>query len=74
MATEAQILANRRNAQKSTGTRTREGKVVVSQNAIKHGFFARQDRIGGKTYEVLTTFYAKQSQFPKSQNECKRIC
>jgi len=46
---------------------------IFSQNAIKHGFFARQHRIGGKTHEVLTTFYAKQSQFPKSQNECKRI-
>jgi hypothetical protein len=46
---------------------------IFSQNAIKHGFFARQHRIGGKTYEVLTTFYAKQSQFPKSQNEYKLI-
>ncbi len=42
MATEAQILANRRNAQKSTGTRTREGKAAVSQNAVKHGLLARQ--------------------------------
>jgi len=37
MSTEAQILANRRNAQKSTGPRTRGGKAAVSQNAVKHG-------------------------------------
>jgi len=28
---------------------------------------AHQAEISGKTYEVLTTFYAKQTQFPKSQ-------
>ncbi|MFB0524332.1 MAG: hypothetical protein ACETVZ_02245, partial [Phycisphaerae bacterium] len=37
MATEAQIIANRRNAQKSKGPRTSEGKSAVSQNAVKHG-------------------------------------
>jgi hypothetical protein len=33
MATEAQIQANRLNAQKSTGPRTAEGKAQASQNA-----------------------------------------
>jgi len=37
MSTEVQILANRRNAQKSTGPRTSEGKSAISQNAVKHG-------------------------------------
>lgn len=43
MATEAQIKANRQNAQKSTGPKTAEGKAAVSQNAVKHGLFAMQD-------------------------------
>lgn len=47
MATEAQINANRQNAQKSTGPATAEGKAAVSQNALKHGLFAVQ--------EVITT-------------------
>ncbi len=42
MTTEAQILANRRNAKKSTGPRTSKGKTAISQNAIKHGLLARQ--------------------------------
>ena len=43
MATQAQILANRRNAQKSTGPRTAEGKATAAKNATKHGLFARMD-------------------------------
>jgi hypothetical protein len=37
MATEAQIEANRRNAQKSSGPRTTAGKARVSRNAARHG-------------------------------------
>jgi hypothetical protein len=43
MATEAQINANRQNAQKSTGPVSAEGKAAVSQNALKHGLCAVQD-------------------------------
>ena len=43
MATQAQILANRRNAAKSTGPRTAEGKATVAKNATKHGLFTRYD-------------------------------
>jgi hypothetical protein len=49
MATEAQILANRCNAQKSTGPCTPEGKAVVSQNAVKHGLSARQNIISSES-------------------------
>jgi hypothetical protein len=37
MATQAQLDANRVNAQKSTGPRTPEGRAAVRQNALKHG-------------------------------------
>jgi len=37
MATPAQILANRANAQKSTGPRSVEGKAASRFNALKHG-------------------------------------
>ncbi|QEH34011.1 hypothetical protein OJF2_25440 [Aquisphaera giovannonii] len=42
MATEAQILANRRNAQLSTGPRTAQGKAAVRFNALKHGGRSRK--------------------------------
>src|SRR6185369_9609063 len=37
MATQAQINANRLNAQKSTGPRTPDGKAAIRQNALRHG-------------------------------------
>lgn len=41
MASEKQVAANRRNALKSTGPRTPEGKSTVSMNAVTHGLLAR---------------------------------
>jgi len=49
MSTEAQIFANRRNAQKSAGPRTSEGKAAVSQNAVKHGLTAAHDVISSES-------------------------
>jgi hypothetical protein len=43
MATRAQIEANRRNATKSTGPRTEEGRIASSQNARRHGLRASVD-------------------------------
>jgi hypothetical protein len=41
MPSNAQIEANRQNAQKSTGPRTPDGKTAVRQNAFRHGFCSR---------------------------------
>jgi hypothetical protein len=40
MATPAQIAANRRNAQNSTGPKTPEGKQIVCRNALRHGLLS----------------------------------
>src|SRR4030095_14390166 len=37
MATQSQIAANRKNAQKSTGPKTPEGRDAVRLNGLKHG-------------------------------------
>ena len=41
MATDRQIAANRRNAQKSTGPKTEAGKAASRNNALTHGFTAQ---------------------------------
>ena len=41
MPSEAQIHANRANAQSSTGPRTDEGKAAVRLNALRHGLTSK---------------------------------
>ena len=52
MASERQIAANRRNAQKSTGPRTRMGKQRASGNAYRHGLSSRRTTIQLQAEEV----------------------
>ena len=48
MTTNAQIKANRKNAKKSTGPRTEDGKARVAKNALKHGLLARDTVLPGE--------------------------
>jgi hypothetical protein len=56
MSTQKQINANRKNAQKSTGPKTEEGKAAVSQNAVKHGLFS-DSLIRGENPDVYEAFH-----------------
>jgi hypothetical protein len=58
MATEKQIKANRKNAQKSTGPKTAEGKAAVSQNAVKHGLFT-DSVVTGETEAEYAAFHGE---------------
>jgi hypothetical protein len=49
MSTNAQIIANRNNAQKSTGPKTLQGKQIASQNSLKHGLTAANDIISAES-------------------------
>ena len=51
MASQKQIEANRRNALKSTGPKTDEGKAAVSMNALRYGLRARSILIPGENPE-----------------------
>src|ERR1700730_7204350 len=55
MASQQQIDANRRNAQKSTGPTTPEGRAAVRHNALKHGL----------TAEVLIPSMEEQPEFDR---------
>src|ERR1700687_712076 len=53
MTTQNQIEANRRNARKSTGPRTPEGKAISSMNALKSGIDAQSFVIPGEDAGAL---------------------
>lgn len=42
MSTQAQVVANQANAQRSTGPTTAEGKQRASKNALRHGLTSRE--------------------------------
>ena len=56
MASPAQVLANRENAQHSSGPKTQEGKQASSRNSVRHGLTGTQIIMPGKT-PLLTRNY-----------------
>src|ERR1700759_1344780 len=56
MATTAQILANRQNAEKSCGPVTPAGKTRVSQNATKLGLFSVANFVGPAERDIFNEF------------------
>jgi hypothetical protein len=54
MASRRQIAANRRNAKKSTGPRTAQGKAIARLNNLRNVLFARGDTLpAGSWNEIL---------------------
>src|SRR5918993_3356439 len=53
MTSEKQVQANRRNAQRSTGPKTPEGKAAVRLNANKHGLRSQEVLLPGEDEEAL---------------------
>ncbi len=56
MATEKQIAANRRNAQKGTGPKTLEGKFKSSLNALRHGLYSHTFIIKTENADIFENF------------------
>lgn len=59
MTSMAQIEANRRNAQESTGPKTAEGKTVSRMNALRHGLATKQVIVLNEKVEDFDAFHAE---------------
>ncbi len=53
MTSDKQVRANRRNALKSTGPKTAEGKDIVRLNALKHGLLSQEVLLPGEDEAAL---------------------
>lgn len=74
MATERQLRANRENAKRSTGPKSPAGRLISSQNALRHGLSAtpKADRPFGTDRSALSQLAAlgdaNHSQTPASMD------
>jgi hypothetical protein len=56
MTSEKKAEANRRNALKSTGPKTLEGKAAIRLNALKHGILTQETLLPGEDEEALNAW------------------
>src|SRR6476660_8829738 len=73
MASPAQILANRENAQRSSGPRTTEGKQAASRNSTRHGLTGTQIVIPGEDASAYQELLEGIRCSYKPTNEAERI-
>src|SRR5215210_7482271 len=59
MTSDKKTQANRKNALKSTGPRTPEGKAAVRLNALKHGLLSQEILLPGEDEEALMELYER---------------
>ena len=76
MSTSAsRIAANRRNAKKSTGPRTAEGKARVSQNALTHGLTAQSLVLAEESWPAWHALRRRMFEdlTPQGETECQLV-
>jgi len=58
MTSEKKIAANRKNAQRSTGPKTAEGKAKSSKNALKHGILSMEAFLEGDDPDEINELFS----------------
>ena len=84
MASERQCAANRANAKKSTGPKSRGGKMRASRNAVRHGltagppndadWLARLDKLAREIADSTGISFAHACLIAHAELEAQRAC
>jgi len=74
MTSQARLDANRKNARRSTGPRTEEGKQASSKNDTRHGFFARLLPVEEPAYHAMLTGSCGRTHVPLRASERRLLC
>jgi hypothetical protein len=73
MASPAQILANRENAQLSSGPKTQAGKQTASRNSLRHGLTGTQIVIPGEDTSAFEELREGMHRSYNPANEAERV-
>jgi hypothetical protein len=73
MTSEKQAQANRRNARKSTGPKTPEGKAAIRHNALKHGLLAQEVLIFGEDEDELISLTERMRNTLKPEGDLEEL-
>lgn len=73
MTSEKQLAANRRNAEKSTGPRTSEGKAIVARNALQHGLLAQDALLPGEDAGELAMMSERLAEELQPEGELEQM-
>lgn len=73
MATEAQVNANRNNAKRSTGPRTRAGKETSSRNALRHGLLSKEAVLPDEDGDEFVALAARIRKDLRPQGELEEL-
>jgi len=73
MSSEAKIIANRRNAAKSTGPKSALGKQRSRMNASKHGLYSNPAHLPAEDLEAHAHLLAELEDFWQPQGPTERV-
>ena len=73
MASERKIAANRENSKRSTGPRTRQGKIRSSWNAVKHGLLSRRTLLPNEDPKKLKALARTLRADLNPRGPCERV-
>jgi hypothetical protein len=74
MVSQAKQIANRLNAQHSTGPRTDEGKQRASRNRLTHGFYSARVVLPGEDADAYAELHAQLVAEHRPQTPTQQLC
>ncbi len=74
MASFKQVLANKKNAKKSTGPSSSQGKLAIRKNALKHGILSKVTVLEDEDHKLFGRFKSDMVSHLNPVNPSEELC